>query len=212
MPLDHTHVLGQNRERSALDRLVAGFALVAFAFLALVISNTSAAQAAADGSSNSGGAAFQTTPAKPAKPATTPGMKAKLSADGRTAIPPEGAPEAVKKAILAANKITRKPYIYGAGHVTFKKLSNGYDCSSTISYALGNAGMLKGTPLNSTGFMSWGLPGKGEWVTVYTSAGHAYVMIAGLRLDTAGPGEEGPRWRPTKSTMSGFKLRHPAGF
>lgn len=215
MPLSHGHVLGTNRKRSALDLLVAGFAFVAIALLALVTFNTGAAQAAADSPSNSGGAAFQTapaTPAKPAKPATTPGMKAKLSADGRTAIPPEGAPEAVKKAILAANKITRKPYIYGAGHVTFKKLSNGYDCSSTISYALGNAGLLKGTPLNSTGFMGWGLPGKGEWVTVYTSAGHAYVMIAGLRLDTAGPGEEGPRWRPTKSTMSGFKLRHPAGY
>jgi hypothetical protein len=205
MPLNHGHVFGHKRKRSALDLLVAGVALVSLALLALVF-NTSAAQAETVTPASSGGAAFQATPA------TTPGMKAKLSADGRTAIPPEGAPDAVKKAILAANKIVRKPYIYGGGHATFKKLSNGYDCSSTISYALGNAGMLKGTPLNSSGFMSWGLPGKGTWVTVYTNPGHAYVMIAGLRFDTSGPGEKGPRWRTTKSPMSGFKLRHPEGF
>ena len=33
--------------------------------------------------------------------------------------------------------------------------------------------------------MSWGERGKGEWITVYTNPGHAYVMIAGLRLDTS---------------------------
>ena len=205
MPLSHGHVLGHNRKRSAVDILVAGVSLVLIALFALVL-NTSAAQADTANSANSGGAAFQATPA------TTQGMKAKLSADGRTAIPPEGAPEAVKQAILAANKITRKPYIYGGGHATFKKLSSGYDCSSTISYALGNAGMLKGTPLNSTGFFTWGLPGKGTWVTVYTKSSHAYVVIAGLRLDTSGPGERGPRWRPQQRSSVGFKVRHPQGF
>jgi len=205
MPLNHGHILGHKLQRSALDLLVAGVVLVSLALLALVFT-TSAAQAETVTPASSGGAAFQATPA------TTPGMKAKLSADGRTAIPPQGAPDAVKKAILAANKITRKPYIYGGGHATFKKLSKGYDCSSTISYALGNARMLKGTPLNSSGFMGWGLPGKGTWVTVYTNPGHAYVIIAGLRLDTSGPGERGPRWRAVKRSSSGFKVRHPAGF
>jgi hypothetical protein len=205
MPLSHAHVNEFKRKLSALDVLVGAVLFVALVLLALAC-NTSAAHADTAASANSGGAAFQATPA------TTPGMKAKLSADGRTAIPPEGAPDAVKKAILAANKITRKPYIYGGGHATFKKLSKGYDCSSTISYALGNAGMLKGTPLNSSGFMGWGQPGKGTWVTVYTNPGHAYVIIAGLRLDTSGPGERGPRWRPVKRSASGFKVRHPAGF
>lgn len=208
MPLNH--VLEHKRKRSALDRhafevLVASFALVAIALLALVF-NTSAAHADDAAASTTGGAGFQATPA------TVPGLRAKLSADGRTAIPPAGAPEAVKQAIAAANKITRKPYIYGGGHATFKKISGGYDCSSTISYALGNAGLLKGTPLDSSSFMSWGQPGKGAWVSVYTNPGHAYAYIAGLRFDTSGAGEEGPRWRTDKRSNSGFKVRHPEGF
>lgn len=205
MPLNHGHVLGHKLKRSALDLLVAGVVLVSLALLALVFS-TSAAQADTANSANTGGAAFQATPA------TVPGMRAKISSDGRTAIPPEGAPDAVKKAILAANKITRKPYIYGGGHATFKKLARGYDCSSTVSYALGNAGLLKGTPLDSGSFMKWGERGKGTWVTVYTNPGHAYAVIAGLRLDTSGPGERGPRWRKAKRSSSGFRARHPEGF
>ncbi|MGK2878066.1 MAG: hypothetical protein ACSLFF_05765 [Solirubrobacterales bacterium] len=210
MPLNHVHLPGLKHKRSALGRgavsaLVAGVVTVSLVLLALVF-NTSAAHAETVALANSGGAGFQATPA------TVPGMRAKISAGGRTAIPPAGAPDAVKKAILAANKIVRKPYIYGGGHATFKKLSTGYDCSSTISYALGNGGLLKGTPLNSSGFMSWGEAGKGTWVTVYTNPGHAYVVIAGLRLDTSGPGERGPRWRPAARSSSGFKARHPQGF
>jgi hypothetical protein len=138
-------------------------------------------------------------------------MRAKLAADGRTAIAPEGAPQAVKDAIAAANRITRKPYIYGGGHATFKKLSRGYDCSGTVSYALGNAGLLK-SPLDSSSFMRWGAKGKGAWISVYTNPGHAYAYIAGLRLDTSGPGEKGPRWRKAKRSNKGFRVRHPKGF
>lgn len=211
MPLNHGHTLGHKRKRSALDLLVAVVALVSLVLLALVF-NSSAAHAAtataADdvAASNSGGAGFQATPA------TVPGLRAKISADGRTAIPPAGAPEAVKQAIIAANKITTKPYIYGGGHATFKKLAKGYDCSGTVSWALGNAGLLKGTPLDSSSFMRWGEAGKGAWVSVYTNPGHAYAYIAGLRLDTSGPGESGPRWRIAKRSNRGFKVRHPEGF
>ena len=42
------------------------------------------------------------------------------------------------------------------------------------------------SPLDSSSFMSWGQRGKGRWITVYTNPGHAYVVIAGLRLDTSG--------------------------
>jgi cell wall-associated NlpC family hydrolase len=213
MPLNHEHLFGPKRKRSALDLLVASFALVALVLLALVFT-TSAAHAddaaAASPSdaatSTSGGAGFQATPA------TTPGLRAKIAADGRTAIPPEGAPLAVKQAIWAANKITRKPYIYGGGHATYKKISKGYDCSGTVSYALGNAGLLKTGPLDSSSFLRWGAGGKGAWVTVFTNPGHAYAYIAGLRLDTSGAGEEGPRWRTDKRSDSGFRARHPQGF
>ena len=117
----------------------------------------------------------------------------------------------MQKAIWAANQITRKPYVYGGGHKTFKKISKGYDCSGTVSYALGNAGLLK-SPLDSSSFMKWGDAGKGDWITVYTNPGHAYAYIAGLRLDTSGPGERGPRWREAKRSDRGFRARHTAGF
>ena len=46
-----------------------------------------------------------------------------------------------------------------------------------------------------------GRAGKGSWITVYTNPGHAYTVIAGLRLDTSAAGDpnggKGPRWRPT---------------
>lgn len=149
-----------------------------------------------------GGATYQPTPT------TQPGMRAKLSSDGRTAIAPAGAPLAVQKAIWAANEITRKPYVYGGGHGQFK--DRGYDCSGAISYALNGGGLLK-QPLPSTPFMKWGEAGKGAWITTYAHPGHMYAIIAGLRFDTSGKGERGPRWRPEKRSSRGFTARHPEG-
>ena len=70
--------------------------------------------------------------------------------------------------------------------------------------------------------MRWGLKGKGTWITVYTNPGHAFAVIAGLRLDTSRGGdhraarsraraERGPRWRVALRTTRGFKARHPLG-
>lgn len=140
--------------------------------------------------------------------ALTDGPKAVLSDDGKTALAPASAPQAVKDAIEAANRLVDKPYIYGGGHGRVE--DRGYDCSGTISYALIHAGLLK-APLASGGFYGYGKSGKGEWITVYTNEGHMYAIIAGLRLDTSGPGEKGPRWRPESRSSSGFKVRHPAG-
>ena len=134
---------------------------------------------------------------------------AKLSADGRTAIPPAAAPEPVKQAIYAANRITRKPYIYGGGHRSFR--SRGYDCSGSVSYALHGGDLLE-SPLHSRAFMRWGDRGPGQWITVYTNPGHAYVVIAGLRFDTSGPGERGPRWRTAARSSRSYQARHPEGF
>jgi hypothetical protein len=204
MPLN-THIPERKRKRFMTDVLLAAFVLAALLTLSLAL-RTSGAAAEDANPANSGGAAYQATPA------TVPGMRAKLSDDGRTALAPEGAPQEIKEAIAAANRLVRKPYIYGGGHATFKRLSRGYDCSSTVSWALGNAGLLKGTPLDSSSFMRWGKGGRGNWVTVYTNPGHAYAYIAGLRLDTSGPGERGPRWRKAKRSNRGFRARHPQGF
>jgi cell wall-associated NlpC family hydrolase len=139
------------------------------------------------------------------------GPRAVLSSDGRTALAPDAAPQEVKDAIAAANRITRKPYRYGGGHGKWE--DSGYDCSGAVSYALHGGGLLR-RPLASTGFMSWGKRGRGEWITVYAHEGHAYVIIAGLRFDTSrgrAGGERGPRWRPASRSSRGFTVRHPAG-
>ena len=60
--------------------------------------------------------------------------------------------------------------------------------------------------------MSYGESGAGEWITVYSHSSHAYVVIAGLRFDTSGEGEEGPRWRKEPRSGSGYTVRHPKGF
>lgn len=207
MPLNYAHVLGRKLKSDRLGVLTATVVLVSTVLLILAMHAGSAYAANNQTQTSSQGGAPMTE-----TPATTPGLRATLSSDGRTAIAPAGAPLQVQKAIWAANKITRKPYVYGGGHATFKKISNGYDCSSTVSFALGNGGLLTGTPLDSSSFMRWGESGKGAWVTVYTNPGHAYAVIAGLRLDTSGPGERGPRWRPVKRSSAGFKSRHPEGF
>jgi cell wall-associated NlpC family hydrolase len=142
-------------------------------------------------------------------PVPIPGAVARISADGRTATPPAVAPEPVKQAIYAANKITHQPYRYGGGHKGFT--SRGYDCSGSVSYALHGGGLLN-RPLDSRSFMRWGDAGPGQWITVYTNYGHAYAVIAGLRFDTSGPGESGPRWRAAARTSRSYTVRHPTGF
>ena len=47
----------------------------------------------------------------------------------------------------------------------------------------------------SGAFMRWGRRGPGKWVTVYAHGGHAYMVVAGLRLDTSmrdNPSRTGP--------------------
>jgi cell wall-associated NlpC family hydrolase len=152
-----------------------------------------------------GGAAYGSVPA--ILHPTVPGDVGVIR-DG-IAYAPANAPLAVQQAIWAANTLRHKPYIYGGGHRSFR--SRGYDCSGTVSFALHAAGLLN-SPLDSGSFMRWGERGRGQWITVYTNPGHAWAIIAGLRLDTSGPGESGPRWRTETRTGRGFRARHPLGF
>jgi hypothetical protein len=182
-----------------------------------------AAAAARDRSGDpSGGAVYPSATPAPTPPAemTVPGTEAQLLPDG-TAAAPADAPPAVQEAIWAANKIVGRPYIYGGGHRSFKSI--GYDCSGTVSYALHGGGLLK-SPLDSGSFMRWGEKGPGIWITVFTNPGHAYAMIAGLRLDTSAAGvtrrntknalafQSGPRWRPVLRSSRGYRQRHPLGY
>ena len=200
------------------------FALCITTSVVLVLPTAASAQA--PGSDKSGGAAYQEpTPVPTPPPApeniTVPGAVAQLLPDG-TAAAPADAPPQVQQAIWAANQIQDMPYVYGGGHGDFD--DDGYDCSGTVSYALHGAGLLD-QALDSGSFMKWGEKGPGTWITVYTNPGHAYAVIAGLRLDTSAASvmrsntrkfkkalERGPRWRPTMRSARGFKARHPLGF
>jgi cell wall-associated NlpC family hydrolase len=158
-----------------------------------------------------GGAAYGQP--NPATTQLTPEQTATILPTGFAAAP-ESAPQEVKDAIAAANEIVGKPYVYGGGH-NAKFLSRGYDCSGTVSYALHGASLLK-SPLDSSSFMKWGAKGAGLWFTIYTNPGHAFMVIAGLRLDTSAAGDpsgaKGPRWRPVLRSAKGFTARHPLGF
>jgi len=122
---------------------------------------------------------------------------------------PVDAPDAVKHAVGAGNRIAGRPYLYGGGHRSFE--SRGYDCSGTASYVLHGAGLLS-TPMPSDGFRHYGAPGPGEWITIYAKRGHVFTVVAGLRMDTGWNGErEGPCWSTMSRPAKGYVLRHPPG-
>jgi hypothetical protein len=37
------------------------------------------------------------------------------------------------------------------------------------------------------------------------------MVIAGLRFDTSGPGQSGPRWRGESRSSRGYRVRHAPG-
>ncbi len=135
---------------------------------------------------------------------------------GRTALlkngvayAPRNAPPAVKRAIAAGNRLQGKPYKWGGGHG--RHLDDGYDCSGTVSYVLREAGLLRGS-LPSSGYFKYAKKGEGRWITIYIRKGHVFVTVAGLRLDTGGPGARtGPRWKPETRQSVGHVMRHPRG-
>jgi cell wall-associated NlpC family hydrolase len=124
------------------------------------------------------------------------------------ALPPLEAPEAVRQIIEAGNVIARSPYLWGGGHG--KWVDKGYDCSGSVSFALAAAGLLD-APLASGPLMSWGGPGPGKWVTIYTNPGHVFMVVAGIRFDTSGQRVTGSRWQNDMRSTAGFVARHPAG-
>jgi hypothetical protein len=130
--------------------------------------------------------------------------------DRGRAIPPPGAPAAVRAAIAAANRIDHRPYVWGGGHLGWR--SHGYDCSGAVGYVLHAVGMLDQTVVSGQ-LESWGEGGLGRWITVYANAEHTYMVIAGLRFDTRDdpPGVSGPRWHMGSVDGNEFVARHPAG-
>lgn len=122
-----------------------------------------------------------------------------------------GIPGRVRLAIAAAHRIDTKPYKYGGGHGSFR--DSGYDCSGSVSYVLHGAGLLSRSR-TSGGFMNYGSPGRGRWITIYASGGHVFMTIrtaGGIRrYDTSGM-DDGTRWDRRARSSSGYVVRHPPG-
>jgi cell wall-associated NlpC family hydrolase len=142
---------------------------------------------------------------------TMPGLVAQIV--NGVAYAPDQAPDQVKQAIWAANQIVGMPYRLGGGH-NLGFTDDAYDCSGTVSFAMHGASLLA-RPRDSSSFMRYGTRGPGQWITVYTNPGHAFAVIAGLRLDTSAAGDpaggSGPRWRPNLRSTRGYRARHPLG-
>ena len=146
-------------------------------------------------------------PAPAAPPPLAPGDQATIGPDGLAAAP-ASAPEPVKQIIAAGNAIAKMPYRYGGGHARWD--DSGYDCSGSVSYALHGAGLLQ-SAMPSSGFMTWGEAGPGQWVTIYAHPGHMFMVVAGLRFDTSGRSRRGTRWQADMRPLDGYVARHLPG-
>ncbi|HTU96743.1 MAG TPA: hypothetical protein VMF14_12940, partial [Solirubrobacteraceae bacterium] len=149
--------------------------------------------------------------------AVTSGPRAQLLPDGQ-ATAPASAPAAVKGIIAAGNQIVGKPYMVGGGHgLSLSSVAPSYDCSSSVEHLLYGGGLLPVDYDAASGALeSFGAPGPGRWVTVYASADHVFMYVAGLRWDThnaagAGDGSTGIGWHPLVRESAGFVVRHPVG-
>jgi hypothetical protein len=159
-----------------------------------------------------------------AQPISLAQVRAQLAASGITAdngratltplglaLAPLSAPVQVQEVIAAGNEIARLPYRFGGGHGTF--IDNAYDCSGSLSFVFAAARLLN-TTMTSGQLESWGKPGPGKWITVFATAGHTFMYIAGLRFDTVALAETGSRWSnrsANESNLGAFVIRHPAG-
>jgi peptidoglycan hydrolase-like protein with peptidoglycan-binding domain len=114
----------------------------------------------------------------------------------------------VARVIAAGDEIATRPYVWGGGHGSF--ISDGYDCSGSVSYALHGAGLLS-SPEDSTGLESFGEAGPGRDITIYANAEHAFMVVDGKRFDTVALQEDGSRWSNSMTSTAGFVARHPAG-
>jgi hypothetical protein len=144
-----------------------------------------------------------------------PTGRATINADG-TATAPASAPAVVQSVIASANSIIDTSYCVGGGHG--KWTSSCYDCSGSTSFALHGGGLLS-TSEDSSDLMSYGAPGPGKWITIYSDPSHVFIVVAGIAFDTANyggpniPAGTGPRWRqnPLGNLADGcnYVVRHP---
>jgi hypothetical protein len=130
---------------------------------------------------------------------------------------------ALRKAreLLADCRLFTGPYSYGGGHgqllATILK-SQGLDCSSSSSKGTWDVDLYNDDyATNSTGFESFGEPGRGKYVTIHANVEHVWIEFTlpegWYRFDTSphGCGSRGPRVRTCRRFDSTFVHRHPKG-
>ena len=144
-----------------------------------------------------------------AAPGVDGSIKKATALPNGVALPPLEAPPEVLKIIEAGNQIAKSPYKWGGGHGKF--LDDGYDCSGSVTYALYSAGLIGGSQTSGQ-LMSYGEPGPGKWITIWTHDGHVWMEVAGIRFDTSGKKKTGSRWQNDLRPTKGFVARHPDGF
>ena len=130
------------------------------------------------------------------------------SSEGGAESSSSGESSIVNEVIAAGDEIATRPYVWGGGHGSF--VSDGYDCSGSVSYALHGGGLLS-SPEDSTGLESYGDPGPGRFITIYANSEHAFMVVDGKRFDTVALAETGTRWSGSMTSTAGFVARHPAG-
>jgi peptidoglycan hydrolase-like protein with peptidoglycan-binding domain len=138
----------------------------------------------------------------------TPSAAVRDSGGGGSSSSSAGAEGLVARVIAAGDEIATRPYVWGGGHGSF--ISDGYDCSGSVSYALHGAGLLS-SPEDSSALESYGEPGPGRDITIYANAEHAFMVVDGKRFDTVALAETGNRWTDSMTSTAGFVARHPAG-
>lgn len=201
---------------------------------------------AAEGTSTAGAGAT-TEPSggcMPISGVTTPGAVAQILPDGAATIP-TGAPIQVQEAIAAGNRIIDTFYSQERRANMLTQVQDSYDCSGATDFVLYNAGLSSpqvdvgnGIAGASGQLENYGVRGRGRWISVYGSAGHAFIEVAGIVLDTAhyaavepasvrdsypaddpanaGPAS-GPRWQPASIIPSqlgdgnSWSVGHPSG-
>lgn len=107
-------------------------------------------------------------------------------------------------------------YVYGGNHVAGTPPASGnYDCSSAVSRVLYVGGLIDHVEA-STGLMSWGVAGEGEWLTVYSNAGHVFLEIrtpSGWRTwqtSSSNPGSR-PGFTDQRTDKGSYTARHWKG-
>ena len=111
--------------------------------------------------------------------------------------------------IEAGNVIARSPYMWGGGHGKWQ--STTATTARARSRSCSPPPATCESPLASGPLMSWGEPGPGKWVTIYSHQGHVWMVVAGIRFDTSGARETGSRWQNEMRSTDGFVARHPPG-